>query len=980
MSKNKYIIIFTSTILVLFLIRIALPQYFKYLLFPVISIYFGLSLIGLFRNNDLFRGYNLQLFNSFIILFLLYIFAYIITYDRPFGLYKDFVNNIFVFLFISALFIFDLNKHIFFKIIKIFQVFIVILGFLFAALGIIKLLLQLNGIYINYLAVNDGYPLGTSLSMDNNFFSLFCLISLIFIVPFLFVKQKKVRSIGFQIILFILMLNIILTTSRRGLVFAFVFFSLTVFIWLSSFIFKSIKIKNFRFNTTVFIALTIMFLLSFYYLFFKISSVNRNRWLVNSSLNYTEFQDYVEKLVFNGRTIFKGESTFKNVNQELWQTHFDSRFPYTGWAIGNYSLINNLNIGNDVPSDAKGAMINKHVSTFETNKKNYYFAKLFEGSKNNYYRAIISVYCFVSTDFNGGSVGLRTSGDVSGLSNINYDIQKKGNWQKLYLSFSVNEGDYLSYFYIQGKENSKFNNTIGYVIYAYPKISFLNFDSFNPLTWAERKFKFVNYKNLPHYSALPFGANGYMIDCESEFVKSNSISNYFSYTTVGKKRHQLGERYISSIYCYASNDFSGVNLSLKAWGWNKGDIRTFYDVSRKGEWQRLVLNNYGDSSFTHSFVYFEIPNKQNIDQLQGYVIFASPDFKTINYSPNNPDSYVYNIFKKEFPLEGKNSKIVPKSAVGCRFDKHARGIVWNNNCILSTDFNILSVQSGDSISSSVYCFVADDFNGSDVRIEIKGNSDDNLYDRYDLNNKGKWVKLEIKSIAKTPGQIIGRFSFFQRNVNDFNNLKGYVTFAYPEIKLIKKTNKSLSIRNESWKDFVLNKATFYPEFLSINSDQPNCSLSRDSLCEVPVFQKKLEDDNFSGPRLDRWRYAVYLYRYEYKWWQKIIGGGFGYTRKFAKEFNDPDEYDYPHNPFLGVLLYSGILGLIAYIWFLYKSVYYYWIYRKEYWTLGLAFCASFFFAFFSANTPFDPAIMGILTILPYFIHYYTLKEQNAANE
>ena len=124
---------------------------------------------------------------------------------------------------------------------------------------------------------------------------------------------------------------------------------------------------------------------------------------------------------------------------------------------------------------------------------------------------------------------------------------------------------------------------------------------------------------------------------------------------------------------------------------------------------------------------------------------------------------------------------------------------------------------------------------------------------------------------------------------------------------------------------------------------------------------------------------MYIYRYEYSPVQKIFGGGFGYTRKFTDMFRDQwrvTEYDYPHSPFLSVLLYSGIFGLIFYIWLLLGAVKYYWIYRRDFWPFGLAFIVTFFFAFFSSNNPFEPAVMAVFTIIPYFAHYFFLVEKH----
>jgi hypothetical protein len=76
------------------------------------------------------------------------------------------------------------------------------------------------------------------------------------------------------------------------------------------------------------------------------------------------------------------------------------------------------------------------------------------------------------------------------------------------------------------------------------------------------------------------------------------------------------------------------------------------------------------------------------------------------------------------------------------------------------------------------------------------------------------------------------------------------------------------------------------------------------------------------------------------------------------------------------MLYSGIFGLIFYIWLLLGAVKYYWIYRRDYWPFGLAFVVAFFFAFFSSNNPFEPAVLAVFTTIPYFAHYFYLVEKH----
>ena len=130
-----------------------------------------------------------------------------------------------------------------------------------------------------------------------------------------------------------------------------------------------------------------------------------------------------------------------------------------------------------------------------------------------------------------------------------------------------------------------------------------------------------------------------------------------------------------------------------------------------------------------------------------------------------------------------------------------------------------------------------------------------------------------------------------------------------------------------------------------------------------------------GERILRWQFAWQIFDKEYNWIQKLFGGGFNFLNWYSYYFyGSKYNTDYPHNPFLSILLYSGIFGLIIYIIFIIKVFYYYIKYFKEYKILFIFFLITFFFSFFSAGSPFDPPIMGFFAILPFFIHSLSDKE------
>lgn len=66
------------------------------------------------------------------------------------------------------------------------------------------------------------------------------------------------------------------------------------------------------------------------------------------------------------------------------------------------------------------------------------------------------------------------------------------------------------------------------------------------------------------------------------------------------------------------------------------------------------------------------------------------------------------------------------------------------------------------------------------------------------------------------------------------------------------------------------------------------------------------------PRTERWEYALRMFG-ESNIFQALFGQGFEYLPTFAKSFSPDLQEDYPHNPILSSLLYSGIIGAMLLI-------------------------------------------------------------------
>jgi hypothetical protein len=384
------------------------------------------------------------------------------------------------------------------------------------------------------------------------------------------------------------------------------------------------------------------------------------------------------------------------------------------------------------------------------------------------------------------------------------------------------------------------------------------------------------------------------------------------------------------------------------------------------------------------------------------------------FVPEDPDSGWGNRFHKTiFPLEGKNAEIVPDDAKGYLMDNTTNASYYPTDDISASLTILHNIRSdrGDHYKASVYCFVSDSFNVNSVYLGVPDDCVNNnlvsgkAISPYNLDNKGIWQKLEVDFIYNE-GTVPLFLSFWKRGIKDFSNLKGHIIFAYPQYGIVNTDSSGLSYNSRQGKSelqesrlktpfeqyylsgiFCFAASDFIPSSLILNATSPFSHLITKLSAEDTTYYPYKTDivlNGFSNPFIEdralRWEFALKIFSSEYTWKQKLFGGGFNFLNWFGYFFRqDKTSSDYPHNPFLSILLYSGIFGLAIYILFIYKVFYYYIKYFKEYKILAAYFIVTFFFSFFSAGSPFDPPIMGFFGILPFFIHSIHKKSNRESN-
>jgi len=395
-------------------------------------------------------------------------------------------------------------------------------------------------------------------------------------------------------------------------------------------------------------------------------------------------------------------------------------------------------------------------------------------------------------------------------------------------------------------------------------------------------------------------------------------------------------------------------------------------------------------------------------------ISFSEIFWIIAFDPRDPDSgWGDRIHKTVFPLTGENVEIVPQNAKGYLMDSTCIGSYYSSIdlCESYTMGVDIKVNEGDKCKASVYCYVSDsaDINSAGYGVGSLCISQQmvsgKISSSYNLEKKGIWQKLEVEFSCKK-GEVPIYLSFWKKGVKDFSKLNGYVIFAYPVYKKIDKKEKLLSYTSEKFHhykdktwikdldDIVLRKYSSgsgkynytglfnfgmltltSSESLQVDGDPIRESVAKLISEDTTYFPYKSKisldtiSSQFLGDRALRWEFALKIVAHEYNWKQKLFGGGFNFLNWYGYYFlKDKTKSDWPHNPFLSILLYSGIIGLIIYCFFIYKIFQYYILYRREYPLFFIFFLITFFFTFFSGGSPFDPPIMGFFSILPFFIH------------
>lgn len=219
------------------------------------------------------------------------------------------------------------------------------------------------------------------------------------------------------------------------------------------------------------------------------------------------------------------------------------------------------------------------------------------------------------------------------------------------------------------------------------------------------------------------------------------------------------------------------------------------------------------------------------------------------------------------------------------------------------------------------------------------------------------IKKNIYRISNEWFECIGSYTFEQ------DHLERIFTFMCDQ-----KPNTIFDFTDiEMFCNDTINRLMYIDENIQLVKDNEELRLKQPiEAGEIKLLHK----------RTTRWKYALELWTNEYSWSSKIFGGGFDYLEKFGQQFYpDLDRVDYPHNPIISSILYSGLLGGLFYIYFLLLSFWYYLKYRKHHILAFILYLVCIIFVFISSDSHFNVPIFALLSLVP-FITRSVVKQKN----
>ncbi len=351
------------------------------------------------------------------------------------------------------------------------------------------------------------------------------------------------------------------------------------------------------------------------------------------------FQLYSSTLLYRYSTIISHKD-YSYFNKTVWNERPDPFNPNSGWNSRTSTLLFPLtgeNVG-IVPANSIGYKMDNtcNASAWDNNSYSYSDISMFFSADTidpSTELLSASVYCYVSDDFNGTWANISAEGNVSGIVSQDYDLTRKGVWQKLNICFKITGKSHSVYLYWALYNSSNFSNLRGFIVFACPEFRKIMPDPKNPTSgWASRRCILEFPLGGENVEVVPQNSIGYKMDSTSNASSWNN--NAYSYTDIsnlfiGDNISSLNDSLMASVYCYISKDFNGSWANISAEGDVSGKTVDAYDLSRKGVWQKLSIRFVNKGIRSPVYLYWAKNNSVDFRDLKGYIIFAHPEYSVV---------------------------------------------------------------------------------------------------------------------------------------------------------------------------------------------------------------------------------------------------------------------------------------------------------------------------------------------------------------
>jgi hypothetical protein len=474
-SRSEFEIFTLILTILLYLSRTAIPI----LKIPFVLLFFSLITYSVFiLKKQIFQKLAafLSIYCLLIILSVILTISFILSDKLYLTIFKDVCNSAILLSFGFLLSVFITSK----KDLNYFMLTFINLTIFFAFFISISALTSLFNVFsFNEGMSSNGLPVELTneyIPIDKNFSMLIVFFGMICLVLLSAKPLTTLQSFFINILLVLCSIDILFSGSRRGVFVLIILVIILIGLQFYSIFKKKNYIKLICSNTRFYLICLIILILSCYCFTFETSYAFKNktlRFIGSKNLLATK-----HKIALKGYwyySAFSQTKTYPDIYNILWTPGFDPLDPDSGWGTRIHKTITHLTGYNVeiVPRGTKGYCMDKtcNADTWEGNA--YSYTTVFNKNVNKNDTLSASVFCFVSSDFDGTWALLDYVGSSDGEKIDKYDLNFKGTWQKLSIKASCSGGNAPLYLYFSKYGYTDFKSLKGYVIFTDPQITII---------------------------------------------------------------------------------------------------------------------------------------------------------------------------------------------------------------------------------------------------------------------------------------------------------------------------------------------------------------------------------------------------------------------------------------------------------------------------------------------------------------------------